>query len=103
MVLQAFIDDSFKANGPFVLARHIAPAEASVAFTKQWEELLPYGTLNKYGNYHFKMTEMVQTSERSERIGAFYRVLENVHPMSIACKIDISDLNRALDRIWVLG
>lgn len=103
MALQAFIDDSYKAEGVFVLGGHIASAEAWAEFARQWEELLPYGTLDKYGRYHFKMNEMVQTPERTERIGAFYRVLEGVNPVSIACKINIADLKRAQRRIWVLG
>jgi hypothetical protein len=103
MVLQAFIDESFKANGPFVLAGHIAPAEAWVNFSKQWEELLPSGTLNKYNKYHFKMSEMVQTSERAARIGPFYRILESIRPISIALKINITDIKGAMERIVAPG
>jgi hypothetical protein len=103
MVFQAFIDDSYKPDGVFVLAGHIAPAESWAKFSKEWEELLPSATLNKYGKYHFKMSEMVQTPDRTERIGPFYRALEATNPLSIACKINIADLKRAQKRIWVLG
>lgn len=54
---QAFIDDSTTPGGEFVLAGHIAPAEAWAKFAKEWEELLPFGTLAENGKYHFKMSE----------------------------------------------
>jgi len=78
MVLQAYIDDSYKRNGEFVLAGHIATAESWAKFAKEWEALLPSaGTLASNGNYHFKMSEMAANPERmpaSRRSGGLFKI-----------------------------
>ena len=38
---------------------------------------------------------MMNNPERAERVGAFYRLIENSDLVSISCKINISDLNKA--------
>ena len=103
MVFQAFIDDSYKPEGVYVLAGHIASAEVWGRFSQEWEELLPYGTRATDGGFHFKANEMMNNPERAERVGAFYRLIENSDLVSISCKINISDLNKAKDRLWVFG
>jgi Protein of unknown function (DUF3800) len=101
LVLQAFIDDSYSEGGYFVLAGHIASAEAWAAFAKEWEEILPYGVLNKYNKYHFKMSEMALLPERFMRVGAFYRIIEKHVLASISCRFKPLDLIRAKNRIWI--
>ena len=100
-VFQAFIDDSYTANGEFVLAGHIATAEAWVAFAKDWEELLPFGTLAPNGKYHFKMSEMALLPERMERLPAFWRAIQKHVAVSLSCRINIAELRRARTRIYV--
>lgn len=103
MILQAFIDDSYTPGGEFVLGGHIASAEAWANFAKDWEQMLPYGVLNKNNRFHFKMKEMAQTPERLSRVGAFYRIIEEHALMSISCRINIAELKRARERIHVPG
>jgi hypothetical protein len=103
MVLQAFIDDSATSNGVFVLAGHIATAETWARFAKDWEQMLPYGTLNKDGNYHFKMSEMASNPERMARVQAFYRIIEDHDLIAISCAIDERHLRNAISRLWSLN
>ncbi len=101
MSLQAFIDDSYREGAEFVLAGHIASADVWAKFSEEWKSLLRYGTLASNGKYHFKMTEMAQTQERLERVPAFYRLIEQYVLVSISCKINVADLARAKQRLWV--
>ena len=55
MVLQAFIDDSYKSDGVYVLAGFVATAEAWANFARDWEELLPLGVRDRDGKFHFKL------------------------------------------------
>ncbi|MCK5518386.1 MAG: DUF3800 domain-containing protein [Alphaproteobacteria bacterium] len=104
MVLQAYIDDSYNADGVFVLAGHISSAESWASFAKEWEKLLPYGTLAPKSNkYHFKMNEMAINKERMSRVQAFYRVIEDHVQCSIACSYNMKDLEKAKNRIFVPG
>jgi hypothetical protein len=103
MILQAFIDDSYSPGGEFVLGGHIASTESWAKFARDWEQMLPYGVLNKRGRYHFKKKEMAQTPERMRRVGAFYRIVEEHALVSISCRINITELKRARERIHVPG
>jgi hypothetical protein len=99
---QAFIDDSVTGPSPdreFVLAGHIAPAEAWAKFAKEWEELLPSGTIAENGNFHFKMSEMGQTPERMERVPPFYWLIENHVTMSVSCRMNLTDFQKARERV----
>lgn len=96
---QAFIDDSYADSGEFVLAGHVAPAAAWADFAKDWEELLPLGTLAANGKYHFKMSEMAMVPERMQRLPAFYRVIEKHVTASISCRVNRRDIGRAIERI----
>lgn len=103
MVFQAFIDDSYGGD-VYVLAGHIAPAEEWAKLSAEWEKLLPnFGTLNKHGKYHFKMAEMAKLPERMERVAPFYRLIENHVSMSISAWFRLSDVNRAIRRLYVPG
>jgi Protein of unknown function (DUF3800) len=101
LALQAFIDDSYSADGYFVLGGHIASAEAWAAFAKEWEHMLPFGVLDARNKYHFKMAEMAQSLERMGRVGAFYRIIEHYVLASISCRFKPIDLIRAKNRVWI--
>jgi hypothetical protein len=98
---QAFMDESISgfADGEFVLAGHVAPAQQWAAFAREWEILLPSGTLAEDGGYHFKMSEMALTPERMERVQAFYRVIESHVTFSISFRMNLADFQNALTRI----
>jgi hypothetical protein len=102
MGLQAYIDDSYDGD-LFVLAGHVAPAESWSQFKRNWEFLLPTGTLNKYNRYHFKMVEMAQSEERMARFIPFYRVIEFFVPLSVSISLRPADLEIASGRLWVPG
>jgi hypothetical protein len=98
MVLQAFIDESCSEGGGFVLGGYIAPVEAWAEFSKEWELLLPSTMRGNNGKHRFKMSEMAR---HMDRVPPFYRVIEKYASMSVFCRINIGDLRRATDRIWV--
>jgi hypothetical protein len=90
VVLQAFIDDSYTSDGVYVLAGYISSAEAWANFSKHWEEMLPFGTLNKHGRYHFKMSEMGANDEGMSRLPGFFRIIEKNVLVALSCKINIA-------------
>jgi hypothetical protein len=100
---QAFIDDSVTAGGEFVLAGHIAPAEAWANFAKEWEELLPLGTRAKNGSFHFKMSEMAATPERMARVPAFYALIEKYVTLSVSCRMNLVDFAHARERVETIA
>ena len=85
VVLQAFIDESVSTKGMFVLAGHIATAEAWACFAKDWEELLPYAVRDKNGEFNFKMRDMALSPDRMSRVPAFYKVIEKYALLSVSC------------------
>jgi hypothetical protein len=95
---QAFIDDSSTPGGEFVLAGYIAPAQAWAQFAKEWEQLLPSGTIAENGKYHFKMSEMAMTPERMERVPAFYWIIEKYVTASVSARMNLADFKSALER-----
>jgi len=103
LVLQAFIDDSYKADGIFVLAGYIATAESWANFSKEWEEILPLGLRNSEGNFYFKMSEMALIPERMSRVPAFYRVIEKNTLMALSCSINLRELKKAKQRLSIPG
>jgi hypothetical protein len=102
MALQAFIDDSYTPDGVFVLAGHVASAEAWAAFAREWEEMLPHGVLDRYGKHHFKMAEMASNPERMARVAGFYRLIEKHVALSVSCRFDVRHLRQAQSRLWLL-
>jgi hypothetical protein len=53
-LLQAFIDESYNnQTGVYVLGGYIASEEAWAKFSNEWKEMLPNGTQDKHGRYHF--------------------------------------------------
>jgi hypothetical protein len=100
MTFQAFIDDSHSENGAFVLGGHIASAESWAEFSKEWGALLrSAGTIATNGIYHFKMSEMALYPHRMERVPAFYWVIEKYVLMSLSCKINLGDFDRAKKQV----
>jgi hypothetical protein len=100
VILQAFMDDSYRKDGLFVLGGYIASAETWVAFSKEWEATLPFGTRTKSGRYHFKMSEMAER-HLMDRVPAFYDIIERHALCSLACKVDMTQLERAKERVWI--
>ena len=101
-MFQAYIDDSYSSKTKvFVLAGHIASSESWADFSSEWEAMLPYGILDSNGRYHFHMTEMAMNLERRKRVPAFYRIIEKHALISISSSINLDDLKRAKERIWV--
>jgi hypothetical protein len=78
---QAFIDDSRTTGGEF---------------TKEWEPILPLGTKDKNGKYHFKMSEMARAG-RMHHVETFYKVIEKHVALSISCRMNQADFARALE------
>jgi hypothetical protein len=101
MVLQAFIDDSYAPDGTFVLGGHIASAETWAKFSRDWEEMLPFGIRRGDGRFHFKMAEMAANPERMARVPGFFRIIEKHVLCSISCKINTADLRRARNRLYL--
>ena len=96
---QAFIDESVSnVTGEFVLAGHIATAENWARFTKDWEPLLQYGTRDKHGNLHFKMSEMAQNKERMAGVPLFAKVIDEHVYNSISCRMNLEDFVGAQQR-----
>lgn len=99
MVLQAFIDESVDDSGVLVLAGYIASAEEWAAFSREWEKMLPAGTLNDRGEYHFKMSEMALSPERMSRLPGFHTIINKHVRLSVACAIREADIQRAASRL----
>jgi len=95
---QAFLDESFGTD-EYVMAGHIASAAKWSLFAKEWEELLPFGTIAPNGKHHFKMSEMAALPERMVRVPAFYRLIEEHVFISISCRMKLSDLKGAVSHI----
>lgn len=89
-------------DGTYVLAGCITSAKCWKAFSEEWQKMLPqWGTLNSYGQYHFKMSEMNANPERMERVPAFFGVIEKHVIGFVSVKINISDLKRARRRLVI--
>jgi hypothetical protein len=98
MIWQAYIDDSETNQATSVLAGYIATAEVWANFTTKWEPLLPYTLPSKSTDKRrFKMSEM--WNHNREMVPAFQNVIVNHIPFALSCKINISDLTRAKDRL----
>jgi hypothetical protein len=97
MTYQAFIDES-EGEMDYVMAGHVASAEAWAKFSQEWESLLPLATLTRNGCRRFKMSEMAASHERRKNIPAFYRVIEDNVLFSISCRFEKSELERAQSR-----
>jgi hypothetical protein len=96
---QAFIDESVSPyDGDFVLGGCIAPAEKWAEFAKEWEDLLPFGTRAKNGNFHFKMSEMAANAERMARVPLFSGVIDKYIHDFISCRMNLGEFAQAHKR-----
>ena len=103
MVWQAYIDESEK-DGLLVLAGYIAPASAWAQFSIEWQPLLRrFGILDKTNTYSFHMTEMAFNADRIENAQVFYRVIERYVSGLVSVALRIDDLNRAINRVLLIG
>jgi hypothetical protein len=93
MVFQAYIDDSADRNVQ-VLAGYIAPFEAWMAFTEEWNT-----QLKNFGMQSFKMRRMAQTKEGLERAEIFYRIIERYVTVAISCTVDKHDLVKVIREV----
>jgi hypothetical protein len=103
MVLQAFVDDSYKPNGFFVLGGYVATAEQWALFAADWEEMLPYGTRAPNNQWHFKMSEMALNEERLRRVPAFLNIIDKYDITPISACINLKDLEAAIKRIFAIN
>lgn len=106
MSLQAYIDDSYRAGGTYILAGPIATSENWEYFSEEWGKLLNsgWGVMNQKNNTpHFKYASMCTTEERRNRIPVFLNTLERYMFGFIATRIDISELERAKLRVITVG
>lgn len=94
-MFQAYMDESEGADGTLVIGGFISTVEKWAQFSREWEELLPYGQLKNRkqphgtalsrfkphderrpeGNaerFHFKMSEMAASEGGLERSKAFF-------------------------------
>ncbi len=101
MTIYVYIDESIENDGVFVMAGYIADEKNWEDFSKEWEEMLPYGMKNQDGNYYFKMSHMAVNEERMERVPAFLKIIEKYVLGFVSVKIDISELKNAISRITV--
>ena len=98
MVVQAYIDDSYKNGGVHVLAGYLSTAEAWSEFSREWEEILPRAVRNQNsGKYRFKMNEM---AHRMDDVPIFYNAIQKYAKYSVSVLIDEKDVVRAKERIW---
>lgn len=95
---QAFIDES-ESQDEFVLGGHIATAEKWALLSKEWEELLPFASMDKHGKRRFKMSEMALTEEGMERAQAFHRLIENHVILSVSTRVNLADFKRAHEHV----
>jgi Protein of unknown function (DUF3800) len=99
--LKAFIDDSYRKDGVYVLGGYIASAAAWAKLAKDWEELLPlFGRRKSNGKYHFKMSEMAR---HIDHVVPFHHVIERHIGVSLAFQMRLDDLDRARRRIIIEG
>ncbi len=95
--------DESQSQDEFVLAGHVATAEAWANLAKDWDELLQLGvgTIAKNGKPHFKMTEM-RSEERMRRVPLFSGVVDKYLPYSISLRIKMADFADAHEKLQML-
>jgi hypothetical protein len=99
MAYQAFMDESYTDAASYVLGGYVADVEIWAKFAKDWEILLPLTLRGKAsGKRRFKMKEMAR---RLEQVPAFYAVIEKYDLIRLSCQFDLTELERAKQRIKV--
>ncbi len=103
MVLQAFVDDSYRPDGFFVLGGYVATSEQWALFARDWEEMLPYGTRASNNQWHFKMSEMALNQERLQRVPAFLNIIDKYDLTPISACINLTQLEADIKRIFSIN
>lgn len=99
MVYQAYVDDSHD-DDYFILGGFVAKPDTWARFSKEWEAILDFAMIGPNGKHIFKMSEMVD-NQRMDIVPAFYRIIESHDLVALSCRIRISDIQKAKDRISV--
>ena len=107
MTLRAYIDESYRENGVFVMAGYVSTVEKWAEFSQEWEVNLPiHGAPNpqpRRRSHRFKHSEMVGSPERAQRIRYFELIAHRHVLLGISCKIEIPELKAAMDRVSLAG
>lgn len=92
--LQGFFDDSFSPGEVLILAGFVAREEQWAAFSAAWQERLEQAQLGE-----FKMSQL--SSWPPEKIGYFYRLIEQ-HTIMMACvALPIEELRAAAEKVGI--
>lgn len=103
MVLEAYMDESIGVDdGTLTLAGHVASVEQWAKFSGVWESYLQRITPNENGKRVFKMAEM-NHPDKMWLVRAFWLAIENNVMMSLSYRVNIHEIEKAKDRIYVEG
>ncbi len=105
MVLQVFVDESYRRDGEFVFGGFIAPPEKWAEFVPKWEECCrEFGRKNhKTGAYHFHFKEMYKYDDTRENIWRFYHLIEDHATYSFSMRMHMLEFLRVKAGIQVGG
>lgn len=92
--LQGFFDDSFSPGEVLILAGYVAREEQWEAFSVEWRERLKQAQLSE-----FKMSQL--SSWPPEKIGYFYRLVEQYTIMMACVALPIQDLKAAAEKVGI--
>jgi len=99
-MFQAFLDESATGSvheGLFVMAGYVATAEKWAAFSDEWQQHLDYRSPHFRNIEAFHWAEMLSSPGDRERIGWFYRIIEDHVHAAMAVIIDMRALNRVFN------
>jgi len=94
---QAFMDESHSGD-EFILGGYIQTAEVWALFARDWEGMLPVGTVAKNGKRHFKMSEMAYFGKMNE-VKQFYSIIEKHNLIPISCRLNMEDFHSAKNKM----
>jgi hypothetical protein len=94
---QAFMDES-QSYDEFVLAGYIQTAKTWADFAKDWEQLLPLGTIAKNSKRHFKMSEMAYFNKMDDA-AKFYAVIDRYDLVPVSFRINMDAYRSAQERM----
>jgi hypothetical protein len=91
---QAFMDESLSSE-ELVLGGYIQTAEVWASFARDWEQLLPLGIKDKYGNSQFHMTEMKAAGKMRE-VELFSAVIDKHNLFPISFRMNLPCFHKAV-------
>jgi hypothetical protein len=101
VALQAFVDET-ENDEVFYLGGAIASAEAWVAFSVDWQELLPLAPLGRDLKRNFKFSEMASAGLfRAESIPIFGKVVSRHLAATLSFRLSKRDIERAKARVII--